>query len=78
MADESDNLFLVYLRRLDEKLDRLIEAQLDQGRRLTLLEIAVGNLAASEMGHYANGSLRANRVEARLDRIEKRLGLIEA
>lgn len=77
MSDAPENLLLVYLRRLDEKLDRVVEMQADQGRRLTLLEIAVSNLAASEMGHYANFSLRADRIETRLDRIERRLGLIE-
>jgi hypothetical protein len=77
MSDAPDNLLLVYMRRLDEKLDRVVEMQADQGRRLTLLEIAVSNLAASEMGHYASFSLRADRIEMRLDRIETRLGLIE-
>lgn len=78
MSDAPDNILLAYLRRFDEKLDRLIDTQLDHGRRLTLLEIAVSNLAASEMGHYANFSMRADRIEMRLDRIEKRLDLIEA
>ncbi|GAB0119180.1 hypothetical protein [Acidisoma sp. 7E03] len=77
MSDAPDNLLLAYMRRLDEKLDRVLEMQADQGRRLTLLEIAVSNLAASEMGHYANFSLRADRIETRLDRIDRRLGLIE-
>jgi hypothetical protein len=53
MPDKPDNILLAYLRRFDEKLDKLIETQADHGRRLTLLEIAVSNLAASEMGHYA-------------------------
>jgi len=77
MSDAPDNLLLAYMRRLEEKLDRVLEMQADQGRRLTLLEIAVSNLAASEMGHYANFSLRTDRIETRLDRIDRRLGLIE-
>lgn len=77
MSDAPDHLLLAYMRRLEEKLDRVLEMQADQGRRLTLLEIAVSNLAASEMGHYANFSLRADRIETRLDRIDRRLGLIE-
>jgi hypothetical protein len=45
MTDELDNLILVYLRRLDAKLDSMIEVLADNGRRLTSLEIAVANLA---------------------------------
>ncbi len=46
MTDELDNLILVYLRRLDGKLDSVIEVLADNGRRLTSLEIAVANLVA--------------------------------
>ena len=76
--EDPDNLVLVFLRRMDAKLDQVIETQNDHGRRLTALEIAVGNLAATEMSHYANGSLRADRSDDRLERIEKRLDLKEA
>jgi len=75
MSDDPDNLMLVYLRRLDAKLDQVIETQRDHGRRLTSLEIAPGNAAATEMNHYANTSLRADRVDDRLDRIERLLDL---
>lgn len=78
MSDEPDNLSLERLRAIRGDRGEVREAVTDQGRRLTLLEIAVSNLAASEMGHDANVSLRADRIEMRLDRIEKRLGLIEA
>jgi hypothetical protein len=78
MSDAPDNLMLVDLRRLDAKLDQVIESQRDHGRRLTSLEIAVGNIAATEMTHYANTALRADRVDERLDRIERRLELSEA
>ena len=76
--EDPDNLVLVFLRRMDAKLDQVIETQNDHGRRLTALEIAVGNLAATEISHYANGSLRADRSDDRLERIEKRLDLKEA
>jgi hypothetical protein len=78
MSDAPDNLVIELLRAIRSDISQLRESVADQGRRLTLLEIAVSNLAASEMGHYANFSLRADRIEMRLDRIEKRLGLIEA
>jgi hypothetical protein len=45
---------------------------------LTSLELAVGNLAATEMSHYANTAVRADRTDERLERIERRLELREA
>ena len=78
MSDQPENLMLVYLRRLDGKMDQVIETQRDHGRRLTALEIQVGNLAATEMSHYANTNLRIDHLESRLDRIERRLDLQHA
>ncbi|HIJ62079.1 MAG TPA: hypothetical protein HPQ04_05240 [Rhodospirillaceae bacterium] len=78
MAEEPDNLMLRYLRKLDEKLDQVIETQRDHGRRLTALEVGVGNMAATEMSHYANSAMRADRTDDRLDRIERRLEIKEA
>ncbi|WP_342236922.1 hypothetical protein [Inquilinus sp. OTU3971] len=74
MTDELGNLMLVYLRRIDEKVDRVIETQQDHGRRLTSLEGQVAGLHAD----FAGQSARIDRIEARLERIEKRLNLIEA
>jgi len=37
MSDGSDNLIRVYLRRMDEKLDRLTGGVADVGRRVTSL-----------------------------------------
>lgn len=71
MTDELESLILVYLRRIDEKVDRVIETQQDHGRRPTSLESQVAGLHADFAGQSA-------RIEARLDRIEKRLNLIEA
>ena len=78
MSDDPENLILVFLRRLDAKLDHIAATQQDHGRRLTSLELAVGNLAATEMSHYANAALRADRTDERLARIERRLDLAEA
>jgi archaellum component FlaC len=74
MTDELESLILVYLRRIDEKVDRVIETQQDHGRRLTSLEGQVAGLHAD----FAGQSARIDRIEARLERIEKRLNLIEA
>jgi hypothetical protein len=77
MSDAPDNLMLVYLRRLDGKVDQVIDTLRDHGRRLTAVEVAVGNLAATEMAHYANLAMRVDRTDERLDRIERRLELSE-
>ncbi len=76
MTDEPENLILVYLRRLDAKLDSVIDVLTDHSRRLTSLEIGLANVAATEASHYANLALRVDRVEERLLRIERRLDLV--
>jgi hypothetical protein len=38
MADEPDNLFLRYLGRFDQKLDRVVDEMLDAKVRLTAVE----------------------------------------
>ncbi|WP_343577649.1 hypothetical protein [Mycobacterium sp.] len=77
MSDQPENLMLIYLRRLDEKMDRLAEDMREVKLRLTALETAVGNLAATEMSHYAIMSDRTDRLAARIERIEARLDLRE-
>jgi len=78
MSDQPENLMLVYLRRLDTKMDRLIEDMGDLKRRMTTVEVQVGTQAATENSHYASVMLRLDRVEDRLDRIERRLDLTES
>lgn len=77
MRDEPENLTLAILRRLDVKIDGVALDIRDIKHRLTALEVAVANLAATEASHYANVALRADRTDDRLDRIEKRLGLAD-
>jgi predicted nucleic acid-binding Zn-ribbon protein len=67
MADDPANLTLEYLRRMDAKLDRLLDDVHDLKVRMTAVEEAV-------VGVHR----RVDRVEARLDRIEKRLELVQA
>jgi hypothetical protein len=78
MNDEPENLTLAILRRLDAKVDGVALELRDIKHRLTALEVAVANLAATEANHYANVALRADRTDDRLDRIEKRLGLADS
>jgi hypothetical protein len=77
MSDEPENLILAMLRRLDDKVDSLGLDLRDVKHRLTAVEISVANLAATEASHYANVALRVDRVDDRLERIEKRLDLVE-
>jgi len=65
MMPEPDKLVLVYLLRIDEKVDRVIDDLRDIKFRVTNLEEGQA------------GILRLDRVDARLDRIERRLDLVE-
>jgi tetrahydromethanopterin S-methyltransferase subunit G len=77
----SDNV-LDYLReqfaRVHQRFDRLTDDVSELKRRMTTLEIQVGNLAGTEGSHYAQVMLRLDRVDVRLDRIERRLDLTDA
>ena len=77
MSDEPENLTLVYLRRLDVKMDGLVQDIADLKHRMTAVEIQLGSMASTEQSHYASLALRLDRHEARLERIERRLDLVE-
>ena len=66
MADEPDNLVLQLLRRIDTKLDRVVDDVQDLKVRMTHVEESLAGV-----------NRRIDRVEARLDRIEKRLDLVD-
>ncbi len=63
MSDAPDNLILVYLRRIDEKLDRVVDSVADLGRRATSLETKVALLH----GDFAAQSERIDRIGLPLD-----------
>lgn len=70
MSDEPDSLTLRYLRRLDDRMERVFDELREVKQRLTALE-------TSEAGHYAATMSRLDRMEIRLDRIERRLDLTD-
>ena len=74
MSDVPDNLILVYLRRIDEKLDRLVDSVADLGRRVMSVETKVASLH----GDFAAQSERIDRIELRLERIERRQNIVHA
>jgi|GEM_PF-1235525 hypothetical protein len=63
---EPDNLVLIYLRRIDEKVDRVIADVAD-------LKIRVTDAEEGQAGIHR----RLGRVEMRLDYIERRFDLVE-
>ena len=66
MAEEPDNLMLVFLRRIDEKLDRLIDDVQDLKVRVTAVEEGLVGV-----------NRRLDRLEVRVERIERRLDLVD-
>jgi phage shock protein A len=77
MSGEPDSFVLVYLRRLDTKMDDLRADTAEVKQRLTTLEVQIASLSATESSHYAQVMQRLDRHEIRLDRIERRLDLID-
>ena len=66
MSDELTNLILPMLRDIRSVLGKIAEDVAD-------LKLRVGMLEAG----YASASLRLDRIDIRLERLEKRLGLID-
>ncbi|WP_297513001.1 hypothetical protein [uncultured Caulobacter sp.] len=74
MADEPDNLVLVLLQRMndrlvrmDEKIDRLVDDVRDPKVRMSNVEEGLGGV-----------NRRLDRLEVRVERIEKRLELVDS
>jgi uncharacterized coiled-coil DUF342 family protein len=72
MSDEPENLVLVYLRRIDEKIDRLSDDIGDLRQRVTSLD----EQAARIRGDMVAMSSRIDGIRQRLDRIERRFDLV--
>ena len=66
MADEPDNLGLAYLRRVDTKVDRIIEDVRDLEIRMTAVDEALAGV-----------NRRIDRLELRVERIEPGLDLVD-
>jgi hypothetical protein len=67
MTDQPENLTLIFLRRLDEKMNGLIEDGREIKQRLGMLE---------QQG--ASISRRVDRLDLRLERVERRLDIADA
>lgn len=66
MANEPDNILLQYMRRFDEKLDRVVDEMLDIKVRLTAVEEGLAGV-----------NRRLDRLELRIERVERRLDLVD-
>ena len=66
MVDEPDNIVLQYLRRFDAKLDRVVDEMLDVKVRPTAVEEGLAGV-----------NRRLDRLEIRVERIERRLDLVD-
>ena len=77
MSASQPNDVLDFLREqfscVHAKLDHLTAGQLDLSRRVSSLEAQV----ALVHGDFANQSMRIDRIEGRLERIERRLDLVD-
>ncbi|MFC5504705.1 MULTISPECIES: hypothetical protein [Hyphomicrobiales] len=73
MSEEPDNIVLVMLRRMDAKLDRVIDDVRDLKVRMTNVEEGLAKVELS----IAGVNRRIDGVEARLDRIERRFDLVD-
>ncbi|MFM8700606.1 MAG: hypothetical protein ACKOC1_04305 [Hyphomicrobiales bacterium] len=67
MADEPENLTLKFLRRIDEKLDRVAE-------NVHMIKVRLTSVGESLVGIIR----RVDRIEDRMDRIERPLDLAGA
>ncbi len=80
MSDQADNIVLVYLRRLDGKLDRVLE-EIGVKTRLSIIGAGLANVRSEIAGlHHAHVAVQVelDRTNKRLDRIERRLHLQDA
>ena len=66
MGDQPDNLFLVYLRRLDEKIDALTADMVEVKERLGILG-----------AQYSSLSRRIDRMGGDIERIQRRMDLVD-
>ena len=67
MADEPDNLVLAMLRKMDGKLDRIVDDVQNLKVRMTHVEEGLVGV-----------NRRLDRLEVRVDRIEQRLDLVDS
>lgn len=77
MADEILDFLKERFNRVDKQLAELRHDVREHGSRISHLERQMAQFSASEQGHYAMIMERLDHMGDRLDRIERRLDLVE-
>ncbi len=80
MTDNTENIVLEILRRIQEDMAELKAGQRDIQHRLTLVETRLAGVERNLADHYAayaGQSARIDRMENRLESLERRLDLQE-
>ncbi|MBI5162799.1 MAG: hypothetical protein HY985_02730 [Magnetospirillum sp.] len=80
MADELESLMLRYLRRIDERTDRIEQNQREHGERLTTIERMLAGLRreqALDAEAQAMLGARIDRLSDEVNRIKRRLDLTD-
>jgi len=81
MSDEPENIVLVYLRRLDAKVDTVIQKQDETILRVTRIEAGLARVRqdqGSDAEYVAQLRAEVDRLGKEVDRINRRLDLTEA
>ena len=81
MTDSIEHDILVYLRHLDAKMDQIMVLMQENREQLTAIKEGAANARRDwlvETEAAAIVSARLDRLEERVERIERRLGLIDA
>lgn len=73
MAEVSNELIYETLKALQTQGAAVRDDIADLKSRMTTLEFTVGNWMSVEASHYAGHSGRLDRIDARLEKIERRL-----
>lgn len=80
MNDEPDNLIIKYLRGMRADLTDIREVLKDHGHRLTRIEGSIAGLRrdqAADAEGIAHIEARFDRMNERIEKIEKRLDLVD-
>lgn len=77
MADEILDFLRERFNRVDTAISEMRRDIREHGQRISHLEQQMAQFSASEQGHYAVIMERLNHLGMRLDRIERRLDLVE-
>lgn len=78
MSDDPNNLVLNLLRAIRGDIGDIKADMIEVKQRLTTVEIQVSNLAATEASHYGQTMQRLDRIGGDMDRIKRRLDLVDA